>query len=200
MKHQKLSHAGKGSCFENFMENAEFASDGTKIVLISLYHYGAFSTRLLRDVLRTYNHKVFNIFFKRDKTNYMDLPTEHEKKLLIDLIKDINPDLIGISIRSTFFPVAKDITVRLKSNFDTPVIWGGVHPTICPEECIEFADIVCIGEGENPVVELASKLKSNENITNIKGLWIKKNNTIIKNELPNLLEDLDSLPLPSFDG
>lgn len=173
--------------------------ENIKIVLISLYQYGSFGTRILRDVLRTHNHRVFNIFFKKDKTNYMQLPTEYERKLLIDLIKDIKPDLIGISLRSTFFPVARDITFKIKENMDTPVIWGGVHPTICPEESIEFADMICIGEGEKLMLELSDKLLNHQDINTIKNLWIKKDNSVIKNETQNLIENLDSLPLPDFE-
>lgn len=50
-----------------------------KIVIITLYQYGAFGSRVLSDVLKSTNHSVFNIFFKKDKTNFMELPTEEEK-------------------------------------------------------------------------------------------------------------------------
>lgn len=167
------------------------------IVLISLYQYGAFGIRVLRDVLLSHNYKVFNIYFKKYK-NSMGLPTEYEKQLLLDLIKNINPNLIGISTRSTFFPVAKDITLKLKKAVHSPIIWGGTHPTVCPEESIQFADMICIGEGEKPILELADKMSNHQNITRIKNLWIKKDNSIIKNEIQNLIGNLDGLPLPDF--
>lgn len=31
----------------------------------------------------------------------------------------------------------------------TPIIWGGIHPTIRPDECFEYADMVCVGDGED---------------------------------------------------
>ncbi|MEW6556587.1 MAG: radical SAM protein [Elusimicrobiota bacterium] len=170
-----------------------------KIVIITLYQYGAFGSMVLSDVLKSTNHSVFNIFFKKDKTNVMELPTEKEKKLLVDLIKDINPELIGISTRSTFFPVAKDITLKLRENVRSPIIWGGVHPTICPEECIQVADMICVGEGEKVVIELADGLANKQDTSKIKGLWLKKNGSVIQNEPQMLLQDLDELPLPSFD-
>ncbi|MBN1384050.1 MAG: B12-binding domain-containing radical SAM protein [Elusimicrobia bacterium] len=176
-------------------------SNNNKInmVLISLYHYGGFGIRTLHDILKSRGHKVSNIFFKKDKTNAMELPTEHEKDLLADLIKKINPDIIGISTRSTFFPVAKDITVKLKQTVNAPVIWGGAHPTICPEESIQFADMICVGEGEKLIAELADRISKRGDITTIEGLWTKRNGTIIKNEPQTLLEDLNTLPMPYFE-
>ncbi|MBF0208857.1 MAG: hypothetical protein HQK53_18495 [Oligoflexia bacterium] len=96
------------------------------ITLISLYHYGAFGTRILSELLKDRGYTVTLVFFKRDRTNEMSLPSEKEKMLLIDLIKTTNPSIIGISTRSTFYTVAKDITTLIKnSKITTPVIWGG---------------------------------------------------------------------------
>lgn len=173
---------------------------GIHAVFISLYHYGGFGIRTLRDVLKNRGHRVSNIFFKKDKTNAMELPTEHEKDLLAGLIKEINPDFVGISTRSTFFPVAKDITARLKQAVKAPVIWGGAHPTICPEESIQSADMICVGEGEKLITELADRISDGREIASIGGLWTKKNGSIIKNEPRMLLEDLNSLPMPYFGG
>jgi len=171
-----------------------------RIVLIALYQCNSFGIRVISDVLKIHNHKIYNIFFKQNECDQMKLPTEHEKYLLVNLIKDINPDLIGISTRSTFFPVARDITLRLKAGINVPVIWGGAHPTICPEESIEFADMICVGEGEESMVKLASKMSNRQEITGIEGLWIKKGDFIEKNNCRPLLDDLDSLPLPSFEN
>lgn len=177
-------------------------NNGSRIhaVLISLYHYGGFGIRTLHDVLKSRGHRATNVFFKKDKTNAMELPTEHEKDLLTGLIKELNPDLVGISTRSTFFPVAKDITARLKQAVSAPIIWGGAHPTICPEESIQFADMICVGEGEKLITELADRISNRWEIASIGGLWTKKNGSIIKNEPQPLLEDLNSLPMPDFGG
>jgi len=168
------------------------------IILISLYSYGAFGTRVLKDILRNNGYKVSCIFFKKDKTNSMGLPSEQENALLLELIKKLSPDLIGISTRSTFYPIAKDITKKIKQIISSPIIWGGAHPTVCPEESIQFADMICIGEGEKTILELTDKLHKKQDISKIKGLWVKNNNSIIKNEPNVLLEDLNELPFPDF--
>ena len=96
------------------------AGGGLHVVLISLYHFGAFGARILSDVLKKNGHTVSMVFFKRDKTNEMALPTAKEYGLLKNLIKDLAPGLVGVSTRSTFFPVARDITAAIKPETSAP--------------------------------------------------------------------------------
>ncbi len=77
---------------------------------------------------------------------------------------------------------------------------GGVHPIIRPEQCIELADIICIGEGEEPIIELTTKLSKGEELDSIQNLWVRKGDKIIKNDLRPLIQDLDSLPFPDFSN
>ena len=45
---------------------------------------------------------------------------------------------------------------------DVPVVWGGIHPSLLPEQTLEnpFVDIVVIGEGEATLLELVKTLKN----------------------------------------
>src|SRR3989338_9087172 len=64
-----------------------------------------------------------------------------------DFIRDYAPDLIGIGLMSIEFYPAKNLTRLLREKFQIPVIWGGVHVILKPEECLRYADYVCYGEG-----------------------------------------------------
>jgi radical SAM superfamily enzyme YgiQ (UPF0313 family) len=172
---------------------------GLHVVLISLYHFGAFGARVLADLLKARGHRVSLVFFKRDKTNEMALPTRREMALLGELLKELAPGLVGISTRSTFFPVARDITAAVRPDLGVPVIWGGTHAIVCPEECIRYADIVCSGEGEEPLVMLADALLKNEDYSRIPGLLVRApDGTVTDNGSYFFDKDLDSLPLPGF--
>jgi radical SAM superfamily enzyme YgiQ (UPF0313 family) len=46
------------------------------------------------------------------------------------------------------------------------------------------------------MLELAEAIDKHEDPSQIGGLWVRKNGTIVKNEMRNLIEDLDSLPYP----
>ncbi|NQT46027.1 MAG: cobalamin B12-binding domain-containing protein [Candidatus Omnitrophica bacterium] len=113
-------------------------------------------------------------------------------------VREINPMLIGISLMSIEYYNARALTMYLKSNFKSiPVIWGGIHPTVCPEMCLDYADYICIGEGERTIIDLAKAIKNNENLKTINNLCYLENGQVEKNELYPLIEDLNEIP--SYD-
>jgi radical SAM superfamily enzyme YgiQ (UPF0313 family) len=61
---------------------------------------------------------------------------------------DLNADLIGISFMTYNAPRAYAIADKFRAR-GIPVIFGGYHPTFLPEEAIQHADSICIGEAEN---------------------------------------------------
>jgi radical SAM superfamily enzyme YgiQ (UPF0313 family) len=107
-------------------------------------------------------------------------------------------DLIGITLMTNFFDNAVQITEKLKSELDIPVIWGGVHSTIRPDESLEYADMVCIGDGEEAMLKLVNNIENGESNLNIDNFWIKSNGMIFKNPLGKLTDSLDSYPMPDY--
>ncbi|GAH48371.1 unnamed protein product, partial [marine sediment metagenome] len=97
------------------------------------------------------------------------------------------------------FDRAVQVTQCVQKTAGIPVVWGGIHPTVRPEECLQYADVVCIGEGESSIVELAARIDNGEGRRNIPGIWAKDSQGIIKNPLPPLIQDLDALPFPDYD-
>ena len=78
-----------------------------------------------------------------------------------------------------------------------PIVWGGIYPPICPEESIQHTDMICLGEREFPILDLANSLAEGKDITAIPNLWVNKRGEVIKNDLRRL-NDLDSLLFPDF--
>lgn len=108
-------------------------------------------------------------------------------------------DLIGISLASSYFDNAIQVTRHLRKSLCAPIIWGGVHPTLCPEECLEHADLVCVGEGEDALRELALKLAAGGDYTGIRNIWYKQGGEIVRMPLRPLATDLDIYPYPDYD-
>ena len=106
-----------------------------------------------------------------------------------------------MSFLSTMNSFIKSTTSILKENFDIPILIGGGHPTVLPEYVISDhnVDMICIGEGEGAIVELADRMEKNQDYSNILNLWIKTDKGIVKNTIRPLLQDLDSLPFPDRD-
>jgi radical SAM superfamily enzyme YgiQ (UPF0313 family) len=70
-----------------------------------------------------------------------------------------------------------------KSLRNVPVVWGGGHASIFPEQTLNHkqVDFVVKGEGEATVREFAQALKSGKGFNGIKGLWYKEDGKIRQN-------------------
>ena len=171
-----------------------------KVCLISLYSSSSIGMRYITSVLRQEGFDVRMIFFKEKNIalDLMELPTPDEYESLMRLLKDINPDLIGIGVRSSFLAIAEAITQRIQKELGRPVIWGGTHATVAPEQSIQTADMICLGEGEAAMLELAQKISSGQDISNIENLWVRQNGKVSRNPIRPLLADVNSLPYPDF--
>lgn len=55
------------------------------------------------------------------------------------------------------------------------VIWGGVHPSLLPQQTLQesYIDLVILNEGEETLLELISKLDADEEIRDVKGIGFK---------------------------
>jgi len=120
------------------------------------------------------------------------------EKYLVKKIRVKKPDIIGFSVLSFNYPEALQIARFIKDNFNIKIIFGGVHVILSPQEVVENeeVDIICTGEGEEVLKQLLDK---SLNCKNIKGIWYKQDEKIIKNKNRKLIENLDVLPFPDFD-
>lgn len=119
---------------------------------------------------------------------------------LISSLKERDTSLVGIQLVTDNYLSAASITKAIKEKLKLPVIWGGVHASIRPEECLRYADMVCIGEGEEALLDIAKNIfSSNQLNTTIKNVWFKLPHGIIQNQIRPLEENLDKYPPPDFD-
>jgi len=121
-----------------------------------------------------------------------------EIKTLIKELEEFNPDAIGFPVLSGIIEESAEVSRRLKEHFNVPIIWGGPGPTLEPEKCIQYADVICINEGEKVIVEFADKLDAKDDITHIDGTWAKNpDGEIIQNPGRPTLE-LDDIAIPDW--
>ena len=175
-----------------------------KISLISVFPgIHDFGLRIISARLKQAGYDV-NIFFlmKEFHKKYSEAAMNN----LVKLTK--GSDLAGISLMTNWFDNAIQITQKLKNNYDFPIVWGGIHPTIRPEECLDYADMVCIGEGEETIVELADKIQNKQYYHDVKGMGFNddKGKKIVNGsrELPGtkkaaIIKSLDQVPFQDID-
>ncbi len=113
-------------------------------------------------------------------------------------IESFQPDLICFSCLTNLYAFVKEKASVIKKRFNIPVAVGGIHPTILPEQVIKNPDIdmICLGEGDEAIVELAEKMEKGSDYYNTENFWFRKNGSVIKNPIRPLIQDLDSLPFP----
>ena len=94
------------------------------------------------------------------------MPSYVETKIIDEDVEqidfDTDADLIGISFMSYNAPRAYEIADKFRYEKGKPVIVGGYHPTFLPEEAIQHADAVCIGEAEPNVPRMIEDLVSGQ--------------------------------------
>jgi len=90
-------------------------------------------------------------------------PSRHQVKTVEEEIEDVDLDeecdLVGISCMTANAPRAYYLSQEFRRR-GKKVVLGGVHPTILPDEAIQFADSVVIGEAEGIWEELLSDFES----------------------------------------
>jgi len=130
---------------------------------------------------------------QRIESNWRQVIAEELKK---------EPILAGISVM-TGSPIAYALEISdfIKKSSNVPVVWGGIHPTIMPEQTIlnENIDILVRGEGEITLQELARALFDNaKDLRSIKGISYKNGGNVPHNQ-PRERMCFEDLPLPHYD-
>ena len=90
----------------------------------------------------------------------------------------------------------EEVEPYIKRN-KTPVIAGGVFPTFAPELTLRhrLVDMVCVGEGENSLIDLCQRLQKGQPYNDVTNLWVKqKDGSIIKNSISNPF-DINDTPI-----
>jgi radical SAM superfamily enzyme YgiQ (UPF0313 family) len=175
-----------------------------KTVLISPYTDAAgVGARSLSAYLKSRGHQTKLIFLPSGQIEHRlatDWSYQYDEKVLAQLVELCGGSaLIGITLMTNYFDRVAQLTRRLKSDLDIPVIWGGIHATIRPEECLQYADLACFGEGEAALLDLVERIKNGEDYQYVENIWVKNNGNIIKNKMRPLISNLDTLPFPDYD-
>jgi radical SAM superfamily enzyme YgiQ (UPF0313 family) len=170
-----------------------------KIALIATYtHPIALGLRYVSSYLKTHGQDV-RMYFMRSKRDTAE--ADFSDALLDELIERVrDADLIGMSLMTNTFHRACVLaeTIR-RAGIRCPIVWGGTHPTVAPDESIEVADIICIGEGEHAMLELAQCLEADKDPTHVESLAFRLNGKVVRNPVRKLYKELDEYPFPDYE-
>lgn len=81
------------------------------------------------------------------------------------------------------------------------IVWGGIHPTLMPEQTLShpLVDVVVLGEGEQTFLELVDAVFNGRSIAGIPGtLSVNSEGKVVQGKVRPFLS-MDDLPLPAYD-
>ncbi len=113
-------------------------------------------------------------------------------------IADHRPGLIGVSLSARQWLRARALVAELRATLGVPVIAGGLHPTFAPEPVLASPgfDYVCLGEGEQPLLDLARALDAGDDPGSIPNIWCRGG---ARPTLRPPFEPIDGLAFPARD-
>lgn len=173
-----------------------------RITLISPYpDITSFGLRTLSALLRREGYDTRIVFMPDPFGDDLMMGVQRYDESVLDELAALceGSALVGLTLMTNFFDGAIQITRRLREKgVGAPIIWGGVHPTIRPQECLEHADIVCIGDGEETLLELAGRIRDGKPYKELLGLWVRDADSVQRNPVRTLCQELDSYPTPDY--
>ena len=125
------------------------------------------------------------------------------KKTFIQKINEFKPDVICASAMSDmFYYTTTFLTYMKEEGYDIPVVAGGIHSTLQPDNAIshDCIDYNVVGEGEDVILPLIDDIVNNRKIPmqTAVPVWYKEDGKVVKTSGTKLV-DLDSLPLLYLD-
>ncbi len=110
-------------------------------------------------------------------------------------LMEFKPDIIGISVNIATSRAARELAVKIKEKYsEVFIVMGGPLPTACPDDWVEYCDVVIVGEGEIPFYKIVEcKINGNESFIEEAGIFVKGKEKTFGERL-----DVDNIPFPAY--
>lgn len=137
-----------------------------------------------------------------DLKNYVKYHPGNRKEEFVKTVKEYSPDLLALSAVSYNYQEGLEYLKIAREDAATKhikTIAGGTHVNVIPDEVIaeECIDMICLGEGEEAIVELCEHMERRRGPEGVRNIWFKQNNEVRKNPL-RPFGNLDLLESPDF--
>lgn len=158
-----------------------------RILIIQIQPYAYPGIYYICGALRFRNH------------DYKVIATDNQAEIA-ECIRTFEPDLIGFPCLTGIHREVLRVAGEIKEVFpQSLILLGGIHPTLFPQVLADKnIDFICRGEGEWPTCELLEAIVAGASQFNIPNISWKHDDVIENNEMRDLIDPLDSLPLPDY--
>lgn len=181
-----------------------------KVTFVTFYNDFSIGVNILSSLLIEKGHDVSVVFFKlprketidwfeEDADEFMEAVdcygnivggnaevnrwTDTETGLLIDLLKDLGTQIVCFSSRTTDNKLAADVFPKVRASVHAVTLSGGFGPSLDPGFYAELVDYVFIGEAENCIHDLISKIDSGQSIRDVNNIAFMDKGRLITNPL-----------------
>jgi anaerobic magnesium-protoporphyrin IX monomethyl ester cyclase len=142
------------------------------------------------------------------ETDYLELP-QVNFSLIREKIEHFKPHVMAVSAVMQQMPFVTPCINYTKNSFpEVKIILGGTHPILQPD-CIneiEGLDVLCVGEGERPLLDFVQAVSDEKEFTAVSNLRVRmadgfiydtpKDYAVTEEELANLpIQDRDVFPV-----
>lgn len=120
---------------------------------------------------------------------------EYEERVL-QILEEKSPVAVGIStMTGEQIAFGLKFAAFVRKHSQAPIVWGGIHPTLLPEQTLrhELVDYVVAGEGEYAYSDLVENLAAGKGPGNVEGVYFTRNGEVVGSAPTRFLE-LGTLP------
>ncbi len=104
---------------------------------------------------------------------------------LSELLNSLNPSVVGLSTRSALDEKIDSFLTCVRNAVpEATIVAGGFGPTFSHDVYLEYVDYVCVGEGEEVMLDIVNAVERNASPDDIAGLMYLRGGKVIRNELP----------------
>ena len=113
------------------------------------------------------------------------------KRRLAEVLAEYRPDLVAMYMCTPYFAAARQIAREIKRLQPAlPVLAGGHHPTLAPEEVMAEPDfdLAIVGEGEKPMLKLLDAMAAGAPLAQVPGLCFREGGVVRQVPKDTLIE------------
>ena len=115
-------------------------------------------------------------------------------------IKEFSPVMLGFTLATYGFHSVMDWIKKFKKDTQLPILAGGAHAIIYPDETMTHPDIdyLILGEADYPLPKFINCFKNGLNFDGMKSFGYRKNGQVIIDKAIENIKDIDNVPFPSL--
>ncbi len=136
------------------------------------------------------------------EVDVMDMDAERLSYVdALQRVRDFGPDLIGFTLSTySFKPILSWIN-QFDRDLDTPIIVGGAHAALYPEETMvhESIDYLLVGEADLPLPQFIRAFQNGKDFSGIKSLcYRREDGTVVIDKTRQAIQEIDTVAFPAL--